>query len=128
MKSLFHKDINCLRIKGQRIDGTWQEGDYVPDPATGDPVWTAGGRTPFVVSGSIQPAKDALLKNVDEVRRRRGGIRVVYATDVLRTVEGDLPPDIVLYEGREYEVFGESKYNSGIISHNRYYIQEVNDR
>ncbi len=77
--------------------------------------------TPFTFIGSIQPesAKDQSLR--DEARLDEGRVKIYTAEVLVVGVDGGSAfGDIVLYDGRRYEIIQEMPYQNGLIPHRKY--------
>jgi len=87
----FAKDHSILRYSKTGYDKGGRENAQKPEKIT--------------IRAVIQTATDEDLQKVDEGRRTKGGIRVFTASE-LRTasVEGQHQPDVVLWEGRKWQV------------------------
>ena len=96
-----------------------------------DGRWVEGETTVFTIRCTVQPLNQTEIQNLSEGERSTGRTLKIYTKALLNTpaqgIDGVLPQtaDRVMVDGVEYEVFGKANYNSGIISHNRYYAKEM---
>ncbi len=70
-------------------NGRWQDYDYEP----------------FEIRATIQPVKPEELEHIDEGRRTKGAVKI-FSIEELKTanVENQTQPDIVVWNGCEYQV------------------------
>lgn len=75
-------------------------GAYDPDGR-----WRDAGVEELRIRGSLQNMTDLELKNMDEGRRLRGGVKVYTRTRLYAgSVQEATQPDIILHAGARYEV------------------------
>lgn len=91
-------------------------------------ITAEGSLTEFTINGSIQEATSAELSSIPENRRLRAGTFSVITYDVLITVDDNQYPDLVIYNGKNYEVVTKTSWKNQIFNHNVYLIQEVRSR
>lgn len=87
-------------------------------------VWTKTDDETFIAYGSIQPISAEELEFWPEARNIQGA-SVFYTTTLLYTTEedGNTPSDVVVYDGKNWEVVQRKNFNSGVISHYQYLLQ-----
>jgi hypothetical protein len=105
----FRKTRQAYHTSGARVNGSWVDGP----------------RTPFEILCSVQPVSGQELENTPELRRRSGGKFKIYTDDdELNTVSGSQNPDIIEFDGKEFDVFQRANWTNDVITHNKYYISE----
>jgi hypothetical protein len=110
--TLFPKTQTLYQIKVKTINGVYKE-----------------FKTEGTFSGSIQPITGKELETIEVGREDRGKVKV-YSSTKLNVGEAgkDYSGDVVVYDGREWEIIHELSYLNDLISHYKYiaeYRKEV---
>jgi len=98
-----------MRLIRRSIPGHWDTGEW----KTGDPV-----DSPF--RGTAQPATGRVLELLPEGKRNTETITVFAPINMEFTTadpDTEVSGDIIIWEGRHYEVQNCRKWNAGLISH-----------
>lgn len=102
--TLFPKQFSIQSVTGSYVDGIWTR---LFQPAT------------FI--GSVQPASGKDLEYLPEGRRDKGGVTVYSDTRLnVSTESGSSSGDLLIWNGRLWEIVTEFIHDSGIISHFKY--------
>jgi hypothetical protein len=91
-------------------------------------ITSQGAQTSFTINGTIQPSSSAQLAMLTEVRRLKGGIYTLFTFDTLLTVDNSVYPDLIVFNGSNYEVVSKITWKNNLINHNVYLIQEIRSR
>lgn len=113
-----------MSLLGHLINGYHQAAPTV----TKGRVTGQGTQTAFTLNGSIQETTSAELSSLPETRRLKGGIYTLLTFDILLTTDNDTYPDLIVYNGTNYEVVSKVKWENNLINHNVYLIQEIRTR
>jgi hypothetical protein len=105
VSTLFPRTIYYYRIEGAFVRGEWK---------TNTPV-------PSTFKGSVQNITSKDTKSTEDARQDIGRVRI-YSSTKLNVGEQDTPysGDVVLWEGRHYEIVEELPFTNGIIPHYKY--------
>lgn len=86
--------------------------------------WVEGVESTLTILASVQPARKVdydMLENQKSGMKLKGAVRI-YTTDVLNVAGDDIADgDVLVWLGKNYRIVGVSEWQSGVISHNRYY-------
>jgi hypothetical protein len=109
MSTLFPTLHNYLRVSGTRVSGVW---------------------TPTTVAatflGSVQPAVGKDTDLVPEGRRDKGSVKVYSNTPLNVSLEGsDSSGDIIIWQGRKWEVVTALPNQNGLIPHFKYMASDA---
>ncbi len=82
--------------------------------------WVDGIETTLTIEANVQPAKGYELILMPEADRSKDWIKV-YCKEVLNTVEegNGIPADVVVWQGKKYQVFNCKTYRMGILDHTK---------
>jgi hypothetical protein len=97
-----------------RANGTYVKGRWTDDIAT----------TSRVITGSWQVASPAEVKSLPELRHEQSVVKI-YTASLLNSLLQNRNPDRVSIGGASFEVYSRAAYQSGLISHYRYFATEV---
>lgn len=110
MSTLFPKTISYLRKSGAYVKGIWTEGSSIPSTFT----------------GSVQLVTGKDLEMVPVGRRDKGLVKIYSNSPLNVSQEGaDTPGDIVIWAGKQWEVFQEISYGNSLIEHYKYMAQFI---
>jgi hypothetical protein len=88
---------------GQRVKGTWVPGIVGPD-------------VPF--KGTVQPPSGETMKVLPEGTRKSDVIEVIAPREMVFTVAtNEVKSDLIIWQGREYEVTGAVLMDNGLLPH-----------
>ena len=91
-------------------------------------VWTPGPVESGTFVGSVQPVKGKDLDLLPIGRRDTGSMKVYSNTPLAVSVEGgDTPGDIVVWQGRQWEVVAELPYQNDLIPHYKYLATDIGE-
>lgn len=113
-----------MSLLGHTISGFHQAAPTI----TKGQVSTPSVQTSFTINGSIQESTAAELSSLPETRRLKSGTYTLITFDTLLTVDNNVYPDLITYNGLTYEVVSKAKWENELINHNVYLIQEVRSR
>lgn len=112
MSTLFPHTIVVRHRTGERVRGVW-----TPGPTTSDT---------FV--GSVQPVKGKDLELLPIGRRDTGAVKVYSNTPLAVSVEGGTTPgDVVVWQGRAWEIIAALPYQNGVINHYKYLATDMGE-
>ena len=110
----FRQERQCYRIAPGGFDG---EGKYSP-----------GARDPFTINASLQPSTSTDLLVLEEGLRNRKSFTLFYESEnPLQMVKPGTSqmPDIVVYNGEEYDCVSTMPWRNTIINHYKSIIQKA---
>lgn len=111
MSVLFASVQNYLVVSGSRVNGIWTPSEL---PAT------------FL--GDIQPAVGKDMENLPVGRRDRGAVKIYSNTRLNTSAQGSSNSgDIVLFQGRRWEVVVEKPWTNELLPHWEYYATECGE-
>ena len=87
-----------------------------------DGVWTLAADTTKTIKANVQPVRGHELVSLPEADRSREWIKVYTTGNVRGIQEGDLggtSPDILVWDGRTFEVKQVSTYKMGVLDHTK---------
>ena len=97
----------------RKSDGEWVNGR-----------WVESGEVEATILASVQPLRKGdydMLENQMSGMKLKGAVRI-YTNDVLNVAGDDLTGgDVLVWLGKNYRIVGVSEWQSGVISHYRYY-------
>ena len=100
------------------LQGTRQEGSYVGG------VWQVTA-VPFEFEGSVQPMKGKDFDALPIARVDSGSMKLYTATKLNVSKEGNTQGgDLLVWDGRRWEVTNELTNQNGLIAHYKYIISE----
>jgi hypothetical protein len=85
-------------------------------------VWTLASDTTSTIQANVQPVRGHELVSLPEADRSREWIKVYTVGNVRGTQEGSLggtSPDILIFDGRTFEVKQVSTYKMGVLDHSK---------
>ena len=86
--------------------------------------WVEGVESELTILASVQPARKVdydMLENQKSGMKLKGAVRI-YTADTLNVAGDDMADgDVLVWLGKNYRIVGVSEWQSGVISHNRYY-------
>jgi len=85
-------------------------------------VWTLAADTTTTIKANVQPVRGHELVSLPESDRSREWIKVYTTGNVRGIQEGDLggtSPDILVWDGRTFEVKQVSTYKMGVLDHTK---------
>ena len=91
------------------------------DNDTGD--YVAGGLSAVkIFHGTVQPLTDAEVESLPEGERTKGAVKVYTGTRLAVATKGKVAVkgDLVVFDGRLFEVISSSTYSSGLLPHYKY--------
>lgn len=103
--TLFNNTISVVRTQGTFIDGIWQECFSVDE----------------TVSGSVQVVSGEEFTRLPEGRKQFGVVKIYTDSDLKASeLSDDSTGDVILFDGRKWEIYARLPYANGLISHNKY--------
>lgn len=112
MAVLFPKPIPILRRSGQYVAG----------------IWTESSSAGFVAQGSCQPVSGRAIEALPVNRRDIGQIKVYTNERLEPSTEGSTNPgDIVVWDGRLWEVWESQPNSNNLISHYKSLAQYIGE-
>jgi hypothetical protein len=107
MSVLFPKTISAIRLTFTRVKGK--------------PVYTPAA---FTFIGNVQPTSGKQIENLPVAINNKGAVKV-YSNDplIVATEGGDTTGDIVIYNGKQWQVIYEMPYQNDLINHYKYIAQ-----
>jgi hypothetical protein len=107
MSTLFPKTISYKAVTGSYVSGIW-----VKSEATG------------TFEGSVQPVTGKDLETLPTGRGDRGIVKVYSGTQLnVSRADTDNSGDIVIWEGKEWEIIQELPYQNDLIEHYKYFAE-----
>lgn len=91
------------------------QGSYV------DGLWTEGVSTDTAIEINIQPLKGHELMSLPESDRSKELVKFYTTAEVRGIAEGSpsTPPDLIIWDGRTFEVAKASVYKMGVLNHTK---------
>lgn len=86
--------------------------------------WVEGSDTNLTIYASVQPANGEELKALPEGYRTKETLKL-YSSDELIPLGDNRRPDILLWRGAQYEISLKGPWQSGVISHFKYYASKI---
>lgn len=91
-------------------------------------VWTPGPVESGTFIGSVQPIRGKDLDLLPIGRRDIGSVKVYSNTPLAVSIEGGSQPgDIVVWQGRQWEVVASLPYQNEVISHYKYIATDIGE-
>lgn len=112
MSSFRKKRVGNRLSGGQRVNGSWREGNF----------------STFNFYASIQPVTGEELENTPELRRREGAIYKVYTDTKLNSLRNSENPDVIEYNGKEWEVIDGEDWDNDVLNNRKYFIGEITSK
>lgn len=86
--------------------------------------WVEASDVALTIYASVQPANGEELKALPEGLRSRDTVKL-YSSDELITLGDNRRPDILVWRGSQYEISLKGPWQSGVISHFKYYASKI---
>lgn len=81
--------------------------------------------TEFTIKASVQPLSGSDLRLLPENRREEEILKIYTSTELVGSNKGQpFNPDIVIINGKPYEVFNGFNWQNGIINHYKYFLSK----
>lgn len=95
----------------------------VETPAPGsyqDGVWGEGVPVVSTVMGTVQPVRNSDLEKLPTGRQWSDVVRLYTSTEI-QSLGTSTNPACIVWQGHRYEIIAHEAWQSGIISHHKYY-------
>jgi len=105
MSTLFPKTINYKNVSGAYVDGEYQKSDVES-----------------TFTGSVQPVTGKDTVSLEVGRDDLGKVKIYSDSELNVSIEGNTskPGDVVIWQGDEWEVIQEMKFQNDLINHYKY--------
>lgn len=91
-------------------------------------VWTPGPVESGIFVGSVQPVNGKDLDLLPIGRRDTGSVKVYSNTPLAVATEGGTTPgDVVVWQGRQWELVAALPYQNGVINHYKYLATDIGE-